>query len=42
VTVRIIETENIKIAITESSELIITDGQSALDLAATIDYDYGT
>jgi hypothetical protein len=41
-TIKIIETENAKIAIVESTELVITNGQSALDLAATVDYEYGT
>jgi hypothetical protein len=31
--IRIVETDNVKIAIVESDELVITDGQSALDLA---------
>ncbi|GHU87465.1 hypothetical protein FACS1894202_01800 [Clostridia bacterium] len=40
--IRIIETDNAKIAIVESDTLVIMDGQSALDLAATVDYEYGT
>ncbi|GHV42937.1 hypothetical protein FACS189490_12780 [Clostridia bacterium] len=40
--IRIIETDNAKIAVVESDALVITDGQSALDLLATIDYEYGT
>jgi hypothetical protein len=39
---KIIETEHAKIAVVESGELVITNGQSALDLAATIDYEFGT
>jgi hypothetical protein len=38
--IRIVETNNAKIAAVESNEPIITDGQSALDLAATIDYNH--
>jgi hypothetical protein len=41
-TIKIIETENAKIAVVESDEPVITNGQSALDLAATVDYEYGT
>ncbi|GHU95201.1 hypothetical protein FACS1894208_07620 [Clostridia bacterium] len=40
--IRIFETNVTKIAAIESDTPIITDGQSALDLAATIDYEYGT
>ncbi|GHU94662.1 hypothetical protein FACS1894208_06130 [Clostridia bacterium] len=40
--IRIIETDNAKIAVVESDTLVITDGQSALDLAATVDYEHGT
>ena len=40
--IRIVETDNAKIAVVESGELVITDGQSALDLLATVDYEYGT
>ncbi|MDR0840350.1 MAG: DUF4180 domain-containing protein [Christensenellaceae bacterium] len=40
--IRIVETNGIKIAVVESDALVITDGQSALDLAATIDYEFGT
>jgi hypothetical protein len=40
--IRIVETNNVKIAVVESDGLVITDGQSALDLAATVDYEYGT
>jgi hypothetical protein len=39
--IRIVETNNTKIAVVESDEPVITDGQSALDLAATIDYNHG-
>jgi hypothetical protein len=42
VKLRILEADGIKIAVIESEELVITNGQSALDLAATIDYEYGT
>jgi hypothetical protein len=38
--IRIVETNNAKIAVVESGEPVITDGQSALDLAATIDYNH--
>ncbi|GHV11940.1 hypothetical protein FACS1894219_03930 [Clostridia bacterium] len=31
-----------KIAVVESDSLVITDGQSALDLLATVDHIYGT
>jgi hypothetical protein len=41
-TIKIIETKNAKIAAVESEELVITDGQSTLNLAATVDYEYGT
>lgn len=40
--IRIIEINNIRIAAVESEEAVITDGQSALDLAATIDYNHET
>jgi hypothetical protein len=39
--IRTIEGNNIKIAVVESDEPVITDGQSALDLAATIHYNHG-
>jgi hypothetical protein len=37
-----VEMNGIKIAVIESDTPVITDGQSALDLAATIDYEHGT
>jgi hypothetical protein len=40
--VKIVETAEVKIAVIESGELVITDGQSALDLAATIHYNFET
>jgi hypothetical protein len=40
--VRIIETERLKIAVIGSGDVIITDGQSALELAAALDYEYGS
>jgi len=36
--IRIIEINDARIAVVESSEPVVTDGQSALDLAATVDY----
>jgi hypothetical protein len=39
---RIIKKNNTKIVVIESGTPIVTDGQSALDLAATIYYEYGT
>jgi hypothetical protein len=38
---KIVEADNAKIAVVDSDELVITNGQSALDLAATIDYTHG-
>lgn len=35
---RLIETDNTKIAVVENSGTLVMDGQSALDLAATIHY----
>jgi hypothetical protein len=40
--IRIIETAGGKIAVVDSDGPIVTDGQSALELAATIDYKHGT
>lgn len=40
-TVRIIMQNEIKIAVIQSNETLITDGQSALDLAASIIYENG-
>ncbi|MDR1541148.1 MAG: DUF4180 domain-containing protein [Clostridiales bacterium] len=39
--IRMLEVNNTKIAAIESAVTVITDGQSALDLAATVDYEYG-
>ncbi|MDR0861258.1 MAG: DUF4180 domain-containing protein [Oscillospiraceae bacterium] len=41
-TITTIETAAAKIAVIASDEPVITDGQSALDLAATVDYVHGT
>jgi hypothetical protein len=41
VNINIIETVGGKIAVIKSGALVVTDGQSALDLAATIDYEHG-
>jgi hypothetical protein len=40
--IRLVENNGTKIAIVDSDEVVVIDGQSALDLAATIDYDYST
>jgi hypothetical protein len=40
--IRIVETNNVRIAVVESDTLVVTDGQSALDLVATVDYGHGT
>jgi hypothetical protein len=42
VNIQTIETNGTKIAVIESETPVITDGQSALNLAATIDYEHGT
>ncbi|MDR1619067.1 MAG: DUF4180 domain-containing protein [Clostridiales bacterium] len=39
--IRVIDTGSVKIAVIKSDTCIITDGQSALDLAAAIHYEHG-